>query len=411
MGLYNLQVDTSAPVSREFLEISHELLYGTQMPDRQGGLGVARVATVASMAALMVPGAVAADQVVGGGDKDQGANNPTVNIGDSVDSAVVALDVNNRSQLDKTFDNIQDNIDAYDDLDVSHAYGMQSRLESLTHEETDKFDIALGVYLSTINDDGFRSSYANALEGKDPKAARTDSYEEQMSIIDEAITSGKTRFAAIELNGTYENHGQGDEHSVFSEIENYTGVEGVKIIPRGFETITVKDGGGNDGQDVVCLNLEIRVPTVNPPESNPPEGNPPQDNPPEDNPPEDNPPEDNPPEDNPPEDNPPEDTPPEEDISKHDDGKKPGSGVEADDDPAAGDQWGAGDRPAAPGSSPHPEIRQPQQPTPEPLPEAPDTRPVDPTPPPQTNPIPPVAGPGTPGDGSEQPTPTDDVEI
>lgn len=51
----------------------------------------------------------------------------------------------------------------------------------------------------------------------------------------------------------------------------------------------------------------------------------------------------------------------------------------------------------------------PKKPTPAPLPEATETRP--PQAPAQENPIPPVTGPGTPGNGSDQPTPTEDVEI
>lgn len=43
MGLYNLPVDTDAPVSREFLEIGHELLYGSPMPEVQDDLGATRM--------------------------------------------------------------------------------------------------------------------------------------------------------------------------------------------------------------------------------------------------------------------------------------------------------------------------------------------------------------------------------
>ena len=101
--------------------------------------------------------------------------------------------------------------------------------------------------------------------------------------------------------------------------------------------------------------------------------------------------------------------------SKHDDGKLPGNpNVPADQDKGTPDNAGRG--PA--GQTPNDEgyvdgENKPNKPTPKPtpapLPEAPDTRP--PQAPAQENPVPPVTGPGTPGNGSEQPTPTEDVEI
>jgi hypothetical protein len=97
----------------------------------------------------------------------------------------------------------------------------------------------------------------------------------------------------------------------------------------------------------------------------------------------------------------PECRPPKKDEEKKDDGKLPGNpNVPADQDPSAGDQWGAGTAPAQPGITPHPEVEQPQDPTPPAIPD-----PGTPSVPAETNPDPGTTGPAEPGTGTENPAP------
>jgi hypothetical protein len=238
---------------------------------------------------------------------------------------------------------------------------------------------ALGV----VNSSAYSADVMNAFEGKDGETPRKDTHEERIAKIDKIVNQEKddkhntTKFNGhFRMNGPWDNsHTKRETKQLGSETSTHNNVRAFQIIPgnKKYDAVYIKIGGGNDGNEIACMNVNRNKNAIKLVAKKGPDGRitfaPPADTP---NPSgEGNPTGDNP---NPTGDgNPTGDTPEQEKTGPKNDKNREAAGNDGQD---GGDPAGTLE-PARPVAGPAPaNIGQPQLPLPAPVTEAPDTRPA-----------------------------------
>jgi len=181
------------------------------------------------------------------------AKNPNVRAHHSFTREVVQLNEDGKS-IPQELQAIKAHPDRYK-VPISHPHDAQAEL--YLHHPTTK-ELATGSAIAAISDNGYRMSYANELQGVDAATPRSDSAQDQMSVIWRGLLDPKTTFEMTTLDGPSTNHGTTPADQVFDESMDIHHVPALRITPgeaTGLHAVNIKAGGGQDGTIESCLNF------------------------------------------------------------------------------------------------------------------------------------------------------------
>ncbi len=176
-------------------------------------------------------------------------------------------------RMDSTPDTLKQNIGKIFDAapkDVSHVKKMQNRLQSFDAATVSRYNVVEAAAFGIKGDYGNALANYNALNGKPADTPSNLSHAEMSKYVENFLTDKNTKFVESELNGFYANTGQHNSKDVFTQEQHFSGVRSIKAINNTTgQSVEWKAGGGSDGRDGLCVNVEQKLNEVKTPVSTP----------------------------------------------------------------------------------------------------------------------------------------------
>lgn len=176
-------------------------------------------------------------------------------------------------RMDSTPDTLKQNIRSIFDAapkDVSHVKKMQNRLQSFDAANVSRYNVVEAAAFGVKGDYGNALANYNALKGQPANTPSNLSHAEMSKYVENFMTDKNTKFVESELNGFYANTGQHNSKNVFTQEQHFSGVRSIKAINTTTgQSVEWKVGGGSDGRDGLCINVEQKLNKVQTPASTP----------------------------------------------------------------------------------------------------------------------------------------------